>query len=196
MDNTMTEQISPDAILEMAHRMYSPEELDKWSPEQRVPIFTLARANVLKKKPPTQEEIDHQREVLERSLLHPEIEAWRLANMGDSAPAKAKAPEPKEMPDGVEPQNPVPEDDFWRAVERYAPEWLGTYVSTVISYNIDRQTQLADGKIQVVFSTLECDLEQDEDDDFTYGYRFVCIVSFNENKGRWFIENHETPVEI
>mgnify|MGYP000687015790 FL=1 len=100
------------------------------------------------------------------------------------------------MPDGVEPQNPVPENDFWRAVERYAPEWLDTYVSTVIGYSIDRQIQLADGKIQVVFSTLECYPEQDEDDDSTYGYRFVCVVSFNEARGRWGVENHEEPMEI
>ncbi|MBT5081696.1 MAG: hypothetical protein HOM62_14065 [Rhodospirillaceae bacterium] len=192
----MAEQVSSDAISAMALKMYSQDELDLMSREQLMPIYSLAQANALKPEPPTQEELDHQREVLERSLLHPAIESWRAANMDNPAPAKAKAPEPKEMPEGVEPQHPVPEDDFWRAVERYAPEWLGTYVSTVINYSIDRQIQLADGKIQVVFSTLECDLEQDEDDDFTYGYRFVCVVSFNEARGRWGVENHEEPMEI
>ena len=79
---------------------------------------------------------------------------------------------------------------------RYSPEWLDSYVSTVIGYGIDSQVQLASGKIRVTFSTLECAPEQDEDDDTTYGWRFVCIVAFNEDMGRWFIEEHEEPTEI
>ena len=58
------------------------------------------------------------------------------------------------------------------------------------------KSKLADEKIQVEFSTLECDPEQDEDDDSTYGYRFVCVVSYSEARGMWVVENHEEPVEI
>jgi hypothetical protein len=93
-------------------------------------------------------------------------------------------------------QNPVPEDEFFMAVGRYEPDWLSSYTSNVIGYSIDKQEQLPSGKIQVTFSTLEQHPDQDEDDDDTYGYRFVCIVAFNAAKGRWIIEDAQEPTGI
>ena len=87
----MTEQVSRPDIIAMALEMYSHEEMDLMSREQIMSIFTLARANVLEPKRPTRAELQHQREVLERSLLHPAIEAWRAENRDGATPAKVTA---------------------------------------------------------------------------------------------------------
>jgi hypothetical protein len=94
------------------------------------------------------------------------------------------------------PKNPVPEDEFFNTVSKYQPDWLGSYVSDVIGYSIDKQEQLPSGEVQVTFSTLEQHPDQDEDDDDTYGYRFVCVAGYDGDKGRWIIEDHEEPVAI
>lgn len=98
--------------------------------------------------------------------------------------------------ENTEEPNIVPQEEFFIAVGRYEPDWLGSYVSNVINYGIDKQGQLPSGKVQVTFSTLEQHPDQDADDDSTYGYRFVCIVAFDKAKKRWVIEDHQEPIQI
>ena len=73
LGKTVKEHPSPQDILEMAYKMYSPEELDQMSPQQRAPIFSLAEANLMEPVPPSPGLLRRQREVLGRSLLHPAL---------------------------------------------------------------------------------------------------------------------------
>ena len=73
LEKTVKEHPSPQDILEMAYKMYSPEELDQMSPQQRAPIFSLAEANLMEPVPPSPGLLRRQREVLGRSLLHPAL---------------------------------------------------------------------------------------------------------------------------
>ena len=153
---------------------------------------------VLKDNPnPTDEELAQHRQELMNTHLHPAIAAMQSSPqtgkpIEEPMPQQSVEPE-QELPP---PQNPVPEDEFFIAVGRYEPSWITTDVSNVIGYSIDKQGQLPSGKLQVIFSTLEQHLDQDEDDDDTYGYRFVCVVAYHEAKGRWVIEDHQEPVQI
>lgn len=192
----MTDETSQNAICEAAIRMFSREELAAMSREQRIPIMHRLEWGLRDNLNPTDDELQRHRQELMSSHLHPTLTAMRDSGQIDeliNPPTPQRPVETKE--ELLPPKSPVPEDEFFAAVYRYEPDWLGSYVSDVIGYSIDKQGQLLSGKVQVTFSTLEQHPDQDEDDDDTYGYRFVCIVSYDGDKGRWIIEDHENPVE-
>jgi hypothetical protein len=73
VEQTMNEQVSQAAISAMALKMYSQEELDRMSRQQLIAIYTLARANAKRQQSVTPGLLNRQREVLQRSLLHPAL---------------------------------------------------------------------------------------------------------------------------
>ena len=73
MEQKMTEPASQADISAMALRMRSQEELDRLSRDQLKPIYSLAEANARKQPPPGLAQLQQQRRVLERSLLHPAL---------------------------------------------------------------------------------------------------------------------------
>ena len=193
----MTERPSANAISEAALRMFSDQELNGMSRSGLIAVGN--RLNwVLRDNPnPTDAELMQHRQELELTHLHPAITEMQDSEQVDeliepSTPQHSVKTE-EELP---APKNPVPEDEFFIAVGRYQPDWLGSYVSDVIGYSIDKQEQLPSDKVQVTFSTLEQHPDQDEDDDGTYGYRFVCVVGYDKVDGRWIIEDHEEPVAV
>lgn len=193
----MTDEASQNAISEAASRMFSDQELAQMSRPSRIAVGHML-SWVLKDNPnPTDEELQRHRNELLMTHLHPAITAMQDDEQVDELIEPPTPQQPiKAEEELAAPQNPVPEDEFFIAVGRYEPDWLGSYVSDVIGYSIDKQEQLPSGKVQVTFSTLEQHPDQDEDDDDTYGYRFVCVVAYDEGKGRWIIEDHEEPVQI
>jgi hypothetical protein len=193
----MTDQTSPNAISVAASRMFSEAELTQMSRPSRIAVGNRL-SWVLKDNPtPTDEELAQHRRELELTHLRPALTALQADEQPEEQIEEPMQQQPvkpeEELP---APKSPVPEDEFFIAVERYAPDWIGTYTSNVIGYGIDKQTQLPSGKIQVTFSTVEEHPDQDDDDDDTYGYRFVCVVAFDDTKGRWIIEDHRDPVGI
>ena len=191
----MADEASKNAISEAASRMFSKAELAAMSPLQSVPVFRRLEW-VLKDNPRvTDAELMQHKKELMASHLHPAILAMPDSGQIDDLIEPPTPQEPiktdEELP---APRNPVPEEEFFIAVGRYQPDWLGSYVSDVIGYSIDKQEQLSSGKVQVTFSTLEQDPDQDEDDGDAYGYRFVCVLRFDETEARWIIEDHQDPV--
>ena len=143
------------------------------------------------------EELQRHRSELMITHLHPVLTTIQSDDQSEEETEEAEPQQPVEPEVELPtPQNPVPEDDFFAAVYRYEPDWLNSYVSNVIGYGIDKQGELPSGKVQVTFSTLEQHPEQEEDDDATYSYRFVCVVGYDEDKGRWIVEDHQEPVAI
>ncbi|MBT5238993.1 MAG: hypothetical protein HOL61_00230 [Rhodospirillaceae bacterium] len=193
----MTDEISQNAISAAASRMFSEDELAQMSRPSRIAVGQRLEW-VLKENPnPTDEELAQHRSELMNSHLHPAITAVQDSGQIDELTEQPTLQQPVKTDEELSaPKTPVPEDEFFIAVGRYEPDWLGSYVSDVIGYSIDKQGQLPSGKVQVTFSTLEQHPDQDEDDDDTYGYRFVCVVSYDEVKGRWVIEDHQEPVSI
>jgi len=177
--------------------MFSEQELEQMS-KPALTAIGIRLEWVLKANPnPTDEELAQHRNELMNSHLHPAITAMQDSEQIDELIEQPKPQQPTETEEELPaPKNHVPEDEFFTAVSRYQPDWLGSYVSDVIGYSIDRQEQLPSGKVQVTFSTLEQHPDQDEDDDDTYGYRFVCIAGYDERKGRWVIEDHQEPIGI
>jgi hypothetical protein len=193
----LADEASQNAILAAASRMFTADELAAMSEMQRLPIFHRL-SWVLNDNPnPTDDELQRHRQELMSSHLHPTLTAMRDSGQIDeliNPPTRQRPIETEqELP---APQAPVPEEEFFAAVGRYQPDWLGSYVSDVIGYSIDKQGHLPSGKVLVTFSTLEQHPDQDDDDDSTYGYRFVCVVGYDEAKGRWIIEDHQDPIKV
>jgi hypothetical protein len=193
----LTDNAAVNAISEAASRMFSEQELAQMS-KPALTAIGIRLEWVLKATPnPTDVELAQHRNELMNSHLHPAINAMQDSEQIDELIEQPKPQQSTETEEELPaPQNPVPEDEFFTAVGRYQPDWLGSYVSDVIGYSIDKQDQLPLGKVQVTFSTLEQHPDQDEDDDYTYRYRFVCVVGYDDDNGRWTIEGHTGPVEI
>ena len=151
--------------LDAALLAYSMDELDALGPQQRPLLFARLARELETHPQPDAERMREVRRRLEITHFHPAIMA-----------ARARVAQPK-----------LSEDLFWDMVDRNYPEWLSSDVSSVLSQRIVRWDKNYDGTQTVVFETEETD--DDESDRPVYGYRFRCVMAFEDGTG-WNIADY------
>lgn len=155
----------PMTVLDAALLAYSQDELNAMD-NSSLQLLGARVARELETNPqPDVERMLELRRRMEITHFHPAIMA-----------ARARVAQPK-----------LSEDLFWDMVDRNYPEWLSSDVSSVLSQRIVRWDKNYDGTQTVVFETEETD--DDESDRPMYGYRFSCVMAFEDGTG-WNIADY------
>ena len=155
----------PMSALDAALLAYSMEELDALGAQQRPLLFARVARELEAHPQPDAERMRELRRQMELTHFHPAIMAARKPNAA-----------PK-----------LSEELFWDAVRRLYPEWLCSDASNVLSERIVCRHNNGDGTQTVVFETEESD--DDESDRPVYGYRFRCVMAFEDGAG-WNIADY------